>query len=546
MRILPLLLLGCGTPAMPSPEAQAPDERSYLSGPELLVRASLALRGHRPSPSELDQIAADPSSFETLVDGYLASPAFEETVREMHDEWLLADTDNNYYPMGFPKLAPLRQYDAWAINESVSESPARLAAYIVTEDRPYTELLTADYLLANDIVAAVWGLPYDAANGGWQVTRYTDGRPPAGVLSDPWLHVRHASTPTNKQRARAAHLARAFLCHDYMKREVRVPEDTDLTAGGRNAIQNNPVCVSCHQTLDPLGAAFAPYSGVIIPEATWSYPIASHEPEAPAHHVPARFYGEPSGDLYELGQLIADDSRFWRCAIRRFAGQLLAMAPSAVPDPLVDRHVAWFRDANFAVRPLIRRLVLSSTFAEAAGDPQSGLPVDGLRRATPWRLARSMEELSGVRWTTQIDFGLGFGRIGEVPLMEDVTFGFKTLAGGPDGYDTWEPSQTANPSTLLTLRALASLTAPAMAERELALPTDQRRALRGVVDPRVASPEALAEAHFLLFGQRPALDGPEVAALGLVFASANGADDPIAGWTAVLYAVLQHPRMLFY
>jgi len=283
MRTLLLLSIGCAAPASPAsraPEPPAPDQRVYLEGAELLVRASLALRGVRPSPEELRRVADDPSAYEALVDSYLSSEAFLQTVREMHDEWLLADTDNTYYPMGFPKLAPLRAYDTWAINEAVSESPARLAEYIVGQDRPYTELLTADYLLANDIVAAVWGLPYDADQGGWQRTHYADGRPPAGVLSDPWLHVRHASTPTNKQRARAAHLARAFLCHDYMKREVHVPEDADLTAGGRRAIEDNAVCVSCHQTLDPLGASFTPYEGVIVPEATWCYPIASYDAQA--------------------------------------------------------------------------------------------------------------------------------------------------------------------------------------------------------------------------------------------------------------------------
>jgi len=217
-----------------------------------------------------------------------------------------------------------------------------------------------------------------------------------------------------------------------------------------------------------------------------------------------------------------------------------------VPFELVDGQVARFRDDGFLVRPLVRRLVLSRVFAEASGDPDSDLEVEGLRRATPWHLARDMEDLTGVRWTTEVNTGFGFGRIGQVPLMKDVTFGFKTLAGGPDGYDTWEPAHTATPATLLTLRALAGLSAPALAASELAAPPAERRLLQGVEQLADPSLVALAEAQFLLFGVRPEVDSAEVAALRGVFDAAGGPGAPEQGWTAVFYALLQHPRMLFY
>ncbi|MEO0600958.1 MAG: DUF1549 domain-containing protein [Myxococcota bacterium] len=539
--ILALVVLSCGRPAPIPDEPDPGDARRYLTPTETLVRASLALRGIRPSLAELERVEATPEAFEQVVDDYLESPEFGETVRHFHDAWLLADTDNNYYPMGFPAVGALADVDAWVINESVSEAPARLAEHIVVGDRPYTELVTADYTLADPIVATVWGLPYDD-EGGWQVTSYEDGRPHAGVLVDPWLHVRHASTPTNRQRARAAHLARALLCHDYMKREVRVPEDADLTAGGRNAIEDNAVCVACHQTLDPLGAAFAPYRGVVVPEAVRAYPIETYRPSRADDYVAPRFYGEPADDLYDLGQQIADDPRFWRCSIRRFAGQLLGRPAEAVPDHVVDRHVPAFVDSGFRVEPILKSIVLSPTFAEASGDPDSPALVDGLRRATPWMLARSIEDLTGHRWETWLPNLFGFGRIGRVPLMEDVSFGFKTLAGGPDGYDEWEPLVTANPTTLLALRGLAAQSAPAVVSRELARPEEERILLRGVDDPT----GAIVALHFRLFGQRRDVDDPEVTALVRLWEVAGGPTDPEAGWTAVIYAVLQNPRMLYY
>ena len=44
---------------------------------------------------------------------------------------------------------------------------------------------------------------------GWQVSRYTDGRPAAGVLSTNGLWWRYYSTVSNLNRSRAAAISRA-------------------------------------------------------------------------------------------------------------------------------------------------------------------------------------------------------------------------------------------------------------------------------------------------------------------------------------------------
>jgi hypothetical protein len=547
-RLLPLLVLGCAPDGAPVGDPGDPVDDTvvvaqpveadgrFLEPTAHLVRASMALRGIRPTMDELLAVEADPEALPGLVDAYLASPEFGEAVRHMHDVWLLADVDNNYYPMGFPARDALRGRDAWAINESVSEAPARLAEHIVVEDRPYTELVTADYTLADDVVATVWGLPYDDELGGWQVTTYTDGRPLAGVLSDPWMHVRHASTETNRQRARAAHLARALLCVDYMGREVEVSDDADLTAGGRNAIEDNPVCVSCHQTLDPLGAAFAPYRGVITPEFTFRYPIDEYRPNLAADYDTPAYYGQPVSDLYDVRQLIAADTRFHTCTVRRFASVLLGTIPEEIPGELTRHGVDVLLEADFPIRPLLRDLVLSDAFREAVPeDPE----VDGMRRVSPWLLARSVEDLTGVVWETEVEANFGFGRVGRVPLLEDVTFGFKTLAGGPDGYDDWEEQHSTGPTTLLVQRRLAEYAAPVIVAADLALPAEARRLLPDTTDPAAA----LVALHFRLFGERLAADNPELQALLAVHALG---DDPQSAWTGVVVALFRSPRFLFY
>ena len=73
-----LLLAGCGGDEGGSDPAPAAGEDAPLPqmAPErLLARASLDLRGVRPSPAELDRLAADPAVLDTILE--------EKTVRDL-------------------------------------------------------------------------------------------------------------------------------------------------------------------------------------------------------------------------------------------------------------------------------------------------------------------------------------------------------------------------------------------------------------------------------------------------------------------------------
>ncbi|MCU0687156.1 MAG: hypothetical protein MUF34_33745 [Polyangiaceae bacterium] len=53
-----------------------PAAYTFLSPTEHLVRASMALRGMRPSEAELAQVQADAAAVGAIVDTYLATPEF--------------------------------------------------------------------------------------------------------------------------------------------------------------------------------------------------------------------------------------------------------------------------------------------------------------------------------------------------------------------------------------------------------------------------------------------------------------------------------------
>ncbi len=209
-------------------EPEAEVQRDFLTPREHLVRVSMALRGTRPSAEDLEAVDADPDALEGLVDAYLDDPAFGVTMMSLHNDALLVEPDYAYYPAGFPNVGPLEGRDFYEVNRDIMQAPLRLVEHVIMNDRPYGEVVTADYTLANDTVATVWDLPYDG-KGDWTVTAWADGRDNAGVLSDSWLFQRHRSTDANANRGRANLVASAFLCADFTSNEVDIDVSIDLS-----------------------------------------------------------------------------------------------------------------------------------------------------------------------------------------------------------------------------------------------------------------------------------------------------------------------------
>ena len=165
-----------------------------LAPAELLVRAAMDLRGLRPAPAELDAIEADQGTYASIVDGYLHSPEFLERVKDVYDDALLVRREDDD--------------DADRDETSALYSEAlELIAWIVGHDRPFTEIGTADYTVANqEFQSDPVRMPYPmepVVGDEWQPTHYTDGRPHAGLLSTSAFYEVWTTNDTNKNRRRA-------------------------------------------------------------------------------------------------------------------------------------------------------------------------------------------------------------------------------------------------------------------------------------------------------------------------------------------------------
>ncbi|HEV8247254.1 MAG TPA: DUF1588 domain-containing protein, partial [Polyangiaceae bacterium] len=319
-----------------APASEPTDPSIVLMMPaEQLVRVSMAVRGVRPSSEELSSVASDPSQLSAFVDEYLASDGFGATIRDLYNEALKVRVPAAIFPAGFAAVGELSGEDVERINVSVSEAPLRLIEHVVQNNRPLSEILTADYTMADGYVAKVWGLPYSGTGTSWEETHYQDGRPASGILSDSWLYTRHSSTFSNKNRGRANAIARSLLCQDFTERKVEVDATIDLADPEqvKNAIETNPTCSSCHQTLDPLAGFFGSFYPLFVPSFLTSYPFEGYVPElAPLFTVKAPgYFGYPGGDVAHLGQMIAQDPRFLQCQSKRFYAYFHQVALADVP-----------------------------------------------------------------------------------------------------------------------------------------------------------------------------------------------------------------------
>ncbi len=528
-------------------------ELEYLTPVEHLVRVSMALRGTRPSAEDLERVQDDPETLPELVDAYMQGPDFGETLREIHNDGMLVD-----FEVGFPQLPPVEDEGSLAMGRSVVQGPLRLIEYVITNDLPYTEIVTADYAVMDEITATLQGMPYDPGGPELQVITWED-RPAAGVLSDPALFIRHRSTGANYNRGRANAISRALLCHDFLAADVEIDGNIDLSDPDavNDAVTSNPACVSCHQSLDPLGSFLFVYPGNLNPAQIESYPVTSlYNPSGAnawqfTNERPPAYFGEPAEGLSDLGGLIADDPRFSLCAAKRFYSYFHQLPLDDVPLEAAAELQDTLVDSGFDAKALVREIVLDDEFRVAsATTEEAAAELIGLKKARPSQLARLMDDLTGYRWQTNLDGIVPSFQEGDVDLVRTNQLGFAVLAGGTDSFFVEEPTYTVNTTTSLFLRSYAAEAASYVTEHDL-LPGGEAPRLLTMVGDGVPDEAALREQlvalHRRLFGEILDADAEPIdETLALWNAAHARSGDPVVAWKTTLTAMLQDLRIIYY
>ena len=277
-----------------------------------LRRAAIVFAGRVPTAEEYESIeTGGQASLRTAVRGLMKGPGFHEfLIRASNDrlltdrdigsvlgaEGFLVEFDNEYVRLCEQAVASgdEAEWRKWEreVQHGASRAPLELIARVVKDDLPYTDILTADYIMANPIAAKAYGaatMYEDPPNPrefkpSQIVTYYRNddskvygeekdvvcGRPildpgglatdfpHAGILNTKAFLQRYPTTATNRNRARSRWTYYHFLGLDIEKSASRTTDPVAL-ADTKNPTMNNPACTVCHTVMDPVAGAFQNY-----------------------------------------------------------------------------------------------------------------------------------------------------------------------------------------------------------------------------------------------------------------------------------------------
>lgn len=334
-----------------------------LLDPQATMRkAAIDLGNRLPTADEEAAIAkGGEAALDTALDGMMHEDAFLDRVREMFGDLLLVDklthdgqstladlnwndwpgvqayNDGSQLTFGGPKTG--------YINRALSREPLNLIAYVVKNEKPFTEIVTSDYTVVNPFSAIAYGLetklqfkdPLDENEFVEAKVAQVNGPfPQAGILAMPAFLIRWPSTTSNVNRGRSRRVQQAFLgtdIQDIVSRPINLAQADQSS----NPTRTSPACTVCHSTVDPIAGAYRGFAS--------NHWYAQWDPAAPWHDemFAPGFNGTPMPAEYNtralpwLGKQIAADPRFPFSMVRTVYSGLTGRAPLALPKDVTDK-----------------------------------------------------------------------------------------------------------------------------------------------------------------------------------------------------------------
>lgn len=396
-----------------------------------LRRISLAIKGTLPTNEEYDRIIEDPAQIDIILEEYTSSDWHKRRLNGIFADWTKNRVDAFNISQEDYQLPLSTAYD---FLQSVGEETPRLMTYYATQDQDWRMVVQSPFTMANDMLLSLWPLEaIEEETGSWRKAKYTDGRPPLGILMNNGLWWRYYTTPNNFNRSRASVMAELFLCTDYRTRPISFEATALLEHEDFNdTIQSNEACIGCHNTLDPLAAAFFGF---------WWYDIYDTA-EMSRYHPEREFLGEdllninmayfgvPMSSPAALGNLVAQDPRFTRCTTKRLHQALTHTDNINFSEEQYLHDV--FAQSDFRVSALIKAIVQTADFHNQKN-----------RILSAQQIASSIEELTGFVWEED-----------DVLLLENDIIGYRKMLGGADGLEITTPARQPSISRQLTLKRL--------------------------------------------------------------------------------------------
>jgi hypothetical protein len=501
----------------------------------LLRRLTLSLAARLPNSEERDAVDKDGlGAITSVLDSLMTEEAFYDRLAEGFNDIFLTpgidDVAENvlsyehfektrhwYQHWDFTEIADEqeRKRAGWKLaadyRDSMQREPMELVKHIVRNDKPFTELITADYIMVSPFTARGYGVfeeirerfqdPEDrleyipvrlkALTGRSEKTNQesaTGFYPHAGILSTFQYLKRYPTTETNRNRLRVRMYFQQFLGIDIMQLAPRVNDAAAITAKYENPIMQAADCVVCHKIIDPVAGVFQDYyaldgKGVYQKRKEgWYTDMFAPGHEGEALPEPERWRG-----LQWLGERTAKDPRFAVAMVEHVWYILTGRKPLLPPGDIEDTLYAAkqrayaeqrkeitgiaqrFAAEGFNLKMVFKELAVSKFYradglATAETDPARTAELADLglvRLLAPEQLERKIAAIFGEKW----------GRLEEQ---------FKILYGGIDTKEVTE--RIADPSGAMGAiqRMMANEVACRYVAVDFLLDPEKRRLFPGI------------------------------------------------------------------
>ena len=337
------------------------------------------------------------------------------------------------------------EFSEWYSNVQFGfrSAPLELVAHVAESDLPYTEILTADYIMANPMAAEAYGATTEFDNSEdplefrpSEIVSYyrTDDSkilsefhdlarvrqvldpgnlwtdyPHAGILNTAVFLLRYPTTPTNRNRARSRWTYYHFLGLDIEKSASRTT-DPDALADTDNPTMNNPACTVCHSVLDPVAGTFQNYGEEGEYRDAWGGldslaefykepPDGSYTPYQPGDTW-YRDMREPGFDgwiapdadnsLQWLAQQIVADNRFAEGTVKFWWPSVMGVEVTEPPEDKNDSDFEAMLLASNAQTAEVERLAEAFRTGIAGGAPYNLKDLLAEITLSPWFRAESI------------------------------------------------------------------------------------------------------------------------------------------------------------
>lgn len=543
-----------------------------LDDRRLLRRVTLSLVGRLPTQAELDAVSRGGlEAVPGLMDQIMQEDAFYERLREAFNDIFLTVgyADGAESALSYEHFSQTRH---WTQKHDLSHiadekarqkarykladdyraallgEPMKLVEHIVRNDRPFTEIVTADYIMVSPYTARGYGIydevrsrfndpddPFEyipvklkalvGRNKSQNQESATGFYPHAGLLTTFQYLRRYPTTETNRNRLRARMFYQHFLGIDTLELAARVSDAAAVTAKYEVPTMQASECVVCHKTLDPVASLFQDYydlNGVYGHRKDgWFQDMFG--PGFEGEDMPAE---QRWRSLQWLGERTAKDPRFAVAMVEHvyyvLTGRKVLLPPKELDDPLfaakrrayqqqrcqIETIAARFAESDFNLKSVFKDWAVSDFYradglSTAAGDPERVAELDDVglvRLLAPEQLERKIAAIFGKPW----------GKLQEQTAM---------LYGAIDSQEVTE--RAADPSGAMGAiqRILSNDVACQHTLRDFARKPAERFLFPGI-EPDVlpgSSPEAdlairhsIAYLHQRVLGRDDAIDSAEV------------------------------------